>query len=375
MVMRLLFLVVVEVIALTCPALADSTHKCDGEVIHGTIVQEDGDRAATQTHEGLVRPVQRSDLDTNERDSTRTPQPATPVEQQEGDAAAVHETASEPQVPSREQQAWEQAESARRERVGAMLPKEPDARASQPSAAPCGSWLLVCLAVLAGIITLSSLRSRALAAKAKAEEVAESRSLIQSVLEPGEEIVARCEFVEAHSGGPFTAVLLQERIMWVQFRRTGRSKPRLELMGEGNLRLDSIRSTSKTRVRQESGQDVWVIWLDTPPQGQRWTSGRDEAEMFRDAIERMLKNRRQRAAVVAGGRSVSSELASLRDLVDSGILTEKDWEQAKASFLGRPPDKNDAAVGALRKLHELSQAGVLTESEFRQKKWDILSRS
>ena len=69
----------------------------------------------------------------------------------------------------------------------------------------------------------------------------------------------------------------------------------------------------------------------------------------------------------------ADQLRKLAELVKEGILSEDDWEQAKAAYLGKPDDKRQEAVRLLRSLYDLTQHGALTESEFRQRKWDILS--
>lgn len=70
----------------------------------------------------------------------------------------------------------------------------------------------------------------------------------------------------------------------------------------------------------------------------------------------------------------ADELRKLAALVEEGILSQEDWERAKAAYIGKPSDKQSEAIRLLRGLHDLTKHGALTESEFRQKKWDILSK-
>lgn len=74
------------------------------------------------------------------------------------------------------------------------------------------------------------------------------------------------------------------------------------------------------------------------------------------------------------GSSLADEFGKLAMLATEGILTQEEFTKAKEVYLGKTPDKKEAAVSNLRQLYNLMKSGVLTESEFRMKKWDILSR-
>jgi len=67
-----------------------------------------------------------------------------------------------------------------------------------------------------------------------------------------------------------------------------------------------------------------------------------------------------------------SKLAALRA---EGILTDEEFDRAKAGLLGADVRMVETAASQLRQLYSLFKSGVLTDSEFRMKKWDILSRS
>ena len=71
---------------------------------------------------------------------------------------------------------------------------------------------------------------------------------------------------------------------------------------------------------------------------------------------------------------LADEFKKLADLKSMNILTEDEFQRAKALFLGKPPDKREEALVILKNLHSLYKSGVLSESEFNMKKWDILSR-
>lgn len=99
------------------------------------------------------------------------------------------------------------------------------------------------------------------------------------------------------------------------------------------------------------------------PQGNNW---RD----FVAVAQKALHDRTQRDS----GPSVAAELAALNELKEQGALTDEDWEQAKARFLGQPKSAADLAAEQLASLYQLHRTGVLSESEFNMKKWDILSK-
>ena len=72
---------------------------------------------------------------------------------------------------------------------------------------------------------------------------------------------------------------------------------------------------------------------------------------------------------------VADGLTRLAALKERGLLSDAEWAQAKALFLGKPADHRQADAQVLEDLHDLYRAGGLTESEFNTKKWEILSSS
>lgn len=66
-----------------------------------------------------------------------------------------------------------------------------------------------------------------------------------------------------------------------------------------------------------------------------------------------------------------SKMAQLRD---AGLLTDDEFDRAKAGFIGRNVEVAESSAALIRQLAQLRDAGVLTDAEFRIKKWDILSR-
>ena len=72
---------------------------------------------------------------------------------------------------------------------------------------------------------------------------------------------------------------------------------------------------------------------------------------------------------------MADELGKLALLAREGVISDEEFEKAKELYLGKTPDRQEAAITNLRQLHSLLKSGVLTDGEFRLKKWDILSRS
>ena len=82
----------------------------------------------------------------------------------------------------------------------------------------------------------------------------------------------------------------------------------------------------------------------------------------------------------AGGHTRPAEvnagdgLTSLAALLQQGLLTDEEWDRAKALYLGKGPDARAQAVSMLGQMYSLYQQGALSESEYNMKKWEILSR-
>ncbi len=81
------------------------------------------------------------------------------------------------------------------------------------------------------------------------------------------------------------------------------------------------------------------------------------------------------ASVVAAQSQINpaEQIQSLLNLMNSGVITQQEFQRAKANIIGKPPSQVEEATKLLRNLHELYKGGALSESEYNLKKWDILS--
>lgn len=103
----------------------------------------------------------------------------------------------------------------------------------------------------------------------------------------------------------------------------------------------------------------------------RYRSTYSNTADFMDKLNLALHNR---AVGMNRKSTIAEELGQLLVLKEQGILTEEDWQKAKARFLGGLASKAEESASQIRKLHELYKSGILSESEFNMKKWDILSK-
>jgi hypothetical protein len=65
----------------------------------------------------------------------------------------------------------------------------------------------------------------------------------------------------------------------------------------------------------------------------------------------------------------------LAGLLKGGVISQAEFDAAKAGFIGATYEKRESFSSQLLQLHSLFKSGVLTESEFKQKKWSILSKN
>jgi hypothetical protein len=80
-------------------------------------------------------------------------------------------------------------------------------------------------------------------------------------------------------------------------------------------------------------------------------------------------------ALLAANTAATADAAEqLAALLNDGILTQDEFDRAKAGFIGATLEVRETSAGQIRQLHSLFKSGVLTESEFNMKKWDILSK-
>jgi len=72
--------------------------------------------------------------------------------------------------------------------------------------------------------------------------------------------------------------------------------------------------------------------------------------------------------------SVADAVERLAGLREDGLLSDDEFDRAKAGFVGIPVEVAESSASLIRQIYSLYQSGVLSESEFNMKKWDILSR-
>ena len=80
-------------------------------------------------------------------------------------------------------------------------------------------------------------------------------------------------------------------------------------------------------------------------------------------------------ALLAANAAATADVAEqLGALLNDGILTQDEFDRAKAGFIGATLEVRETSAGQIRQLHSLYTSGVLSESEFNLKKWSILSK-
>jgi hypothetical protein len=107
-----------------------------------------------------------------------------------------------------------------------------------------------------------------------------------------------------------------------------------------------------------------------------WQGGFLEVFSPFDAFPVLVKNMGlalSGSALSSNTHSVAEAIERLAALKNEGVLTDEEFDRAKAGFVGSSVEQVESSASLLRQLHALRQGGVLTESEFNVKKWDILS--
>lgn len=92
------------------------------------------------------------------------------------------------------------------------------------------------------------------------------------------------------------------------------------------------------------------------------------------ALTTQLEAFRSGSLLVQQAGTLSDAVERLAELKQDGVLTDDEFDRAKAGFVGLSVEVAESSASLLRQLHSLLQGGVLSESEFRMKKWDVLSR-
>ena len=105
--------------------------------------------------------------------------------------------------------------------------------------------------------------------------------------------------------------------------------------------------------------------------GDRIYSFFDEMSTLGRNIEEMKSG----ALLASQATKAADALGVLTPLLQEGIISQEEFDRAKAGFLGTTTEAQENSASQIRQLHSLHKDGVLTESEFNMKKWDILSKN
>jgi hypothetical protein len=100
----------------------------------------------------------------------------------------------------------------------------------------------------------------------------------------------------------------------------------------------------------------------------------DAARALLEQAGAVVELRPAGAGSTLGHIQVGDESPSLTPLVDEGVLSESELQDAKTALWGEPPVEFRKMTRMLTELFHLYKEGVLTESEFNSKKWEVLSR-
>lgn len=92
------------------------------------------------------------------------------------------------------------------------------------------------------------------------------------------------------------------------------------------------------------------------------------------SLAQNLQNARAGISLAKQSGSISEAIEKLSELYREGMLSEEEFERAKAGYVGSTIEVVESSASLIRQLYQLVQAGVLSEGEFRIKKHDILSR-
>ena len=88
-----------------------------------------------------------------------------------------------------------------------------------------------------------------------------------------------------------------------------------------------------------------------------------------------LDQRKSGGLLAKEAGKAADALGVLTPLLQEGIISQEEFDRAKAGFLGTTTEAQENSASQIRQLHSLHKDGVLTEGEFNMKKWDILSKN
>tara|TARA_B100000902_G_C27120785_1_gene818553 strand:+ start:112 stop:918 length:807 start_codon:yes stop_codon:yes gene_type:complete len=103
-----------------------------------------------------------------------------------------------------------------------------------------------------------------------------------------------------------------------------------------------------------------------------------EVASYFDALRNFGQNLDQRKSgglIAKEASKAADALAVLTPLLQEGIISQEEFDRAKAGFLGTTTEAQENSASQIRQLHSLHKDGILTEGEFNMKKWDILSKN
>ena len=175
----------------------------------------------------------------------------------------------------------------------------------------------------------------------------------------------------SRASNPRSLVLTQSRLLSVTFTsRLFGAAPRIETFWARPL--PTFFAWRFTKIVDERGAprhySFRVAARDGLPTGTLFAYPREAEPLVEE-----LTAASARFKALSGSANVASQLSAMHSLWSEGALSDAEYRRAKELFLGRPPDAEEQAARSLRNLKQLLDSGVLTESEFRSKKWQILS--
>ncbi len=91
-------------------------------------------------------------------------------------------------------------------------------------------------------------------------------------------------------------------------------------------------------------------------------------------IHRNLEAAKSGAAIASSIINVEASLTRLKELLNDGVITSTEFEQAKSAFVGKAADVPESIASTLRQLNSLFADGILNEAEYRAKKFEVLAR-
>ena len=92
-------------------------------------------------------------------------------------------------------------------------------------------------------------------------------------------------------------------------------------------------------------------------------------------LGRNIEEMKSGALLASQATKAADALGVLTPLLQEGIISQEEFDRAKAGFLGTTTKAQENSASQIRQLHSLHKDGVLTEGEFNMKKWDILSKN